>query len=65
VHEAGKERGAMKKLFARFKAWLQNFSDGNEDILKYFAADFAKITFSTQVVYEGVNSPRPFCKERR
>jgi hypothetical protein len=54
AHEAGKERGAMKKLFARLMARLLAFSDGHKNNLNFLAADFAKIAFSTQVVYEGI-----------
>jgi hypothetical protein len=46
----------MKICFARFKARLSGFSDGQKNIFENIASDVAKTAFSNQVVYEGNNS---------
>ena len=43
----------MEKIYARFMVWLLAFADSNKNNLKFFCSDFAKITFLSQVVYEG------------
>ena len=46
----------MEKIYARFMVWLLAFADSNKNNLKFFYSNFAKITFLSQVVYEGIIS---------